>query len=156
MNKLIFFIFFTEIYTKNVPSGSIGTIAACSTVQGISTWTTYDPKTQNIPLTSGYNYIILQEQNGKIQLAVFSSHGSGSLPAGVPSTYWPARWDTTQHVISFPSQPLGTTQPDFILYNTENSPVIHFTTKINFAYGDTSVVSFFYTGSIAETLTIKS
>lgn len=107
-------------------------------------------------MVSGWNYIILQEQNGKIQLAIFSSHGNGTLPAGAPSTYWPARWNTMQHVISFPSQPLGTTQPDFILYNTENSPVIRLTTKINFAHGDSSVVSFFYTGSIADTLTIKS
>lgn len=123
---------------------------------GITTWTTYDPITQNIPVTAAWSYVILQEQNGKIQLSIFSSHSNGNIPSGAPSQYWPSRWTTTQHVISFPSQPFGTEQPDFILYNTENRPVIQFTTKINYTLKDSSVVSFFYTGSIANTLTIKT
>lgn len=141
---------------KNVPNCSIGTIAACNTVPGLTTWTTYDPISQNISVSAGWNYVILQEQNEKIQLSIFSSHGSGNIPAGAPSQYWPSRWTTTQHVISFPSQPYENTQPDFILYNTENRPVIQFTTKINYSLGDSSVVSFFYTGSIANNLTIKT
>lgn len=123
---------------------------------GITTWTTYDPITENIPVTAAWSYVILQEQNGKIQLSIFSSHGDGNIPAGAPSSYWPSRWTTTQHVISFPSQPFGTEQPNFILYNTENRPVIQFTTKINYTLKDSSVVSFFYTGSIANNLTIKT
>lgn len=140
---------------KSIPNGSIGTIAACNTVPGLTTWTTYDPITQDIQLTTGYHYIFLQEQNKEIQLAIFSSHGTGIFPKGAPSPYWPARWNTIQHVISFPSQPYENTQPNFILYNTENRPVIRLTAKINYTYNDTSVVSLFYTGSIANTLTIK-